>query len=558
MTSSVAAECKRGLGRSAHPAAEASQPLAALPRAAAAAALAVLALGCDLEQGFRDTGRTLFPNQTTYIDAPGIVITRGRYRSLNLGRGTTPLIFARSQDSEDASLYVFEFAGGGSCAMPGVGPFRIWLGGPLTYFEGETLHFANERCEVESLTLSGVGHPLFNPAPYFIVPTVEGQLLRVLPREESVEEVVAGVRAVFTYGTGQIVWAGDELVSTSNWRELEPLAEGVTRVVEDPSRIYFFEVDQTIYTADPRIVPRGVAPAVFMLFEDACELSGSPGWVYFYQPCEERRTKAFSTTFPTLVDLEADFDPRYLRVYIDENGDPWAAALRAVDPATNLGTLFVLDPDGEEHEIGTSAALEMTALVSEDDVTWLLALVDVAGDVGRVVRFAADGAFEELATGVLRTGGLSSIVSDFDGMLGNYATLTDGSFDVVAKRVPPRGFVQTNQGQTLISVFSNFDGATGTLTLGPGPVFRAGREVARGVPRSLHSFLEIGAGIPGVAYLTDFDFERGFGSLGYHNYELDLTAPIRERVSDFLPGFGGVVYVVADGPDVGIWWARAR
>lgn len=559
MTASFSAPFEVGHGRCAH------RPglvewIAPLLRGVAAAVLGVAACGCDIEQGFRDTGRTLFPNSTTYIDAPGIVIARGSYRSLNLGRGTTPLIFARSQDRDDASLYVLEFSGGGSCSIPDVGRFRIWNGGPLTYFEGDLLRFANERCEVEQLTLSGVGHPLFNPTPYFIVPTAEASLLRVQPHEESVEEVATDVRAVFSPRAGeQLVWAGDELLFTADWKELEPIATGVIRIVDAMNGVYILETDRGIESVDARSAARGSPPAVLSIFEDACELAGSPGWVYFYRPCEERRTRALSAAPPRLIDFDVEVDPRYARVYLTQQGEHWQGFLRDVDAATNLGTLFAIDPDGDEHQIGENAALEATDVVSEDGTTWLLALVDVAGNLGRVVRYAAgDAEPEELATGVVRAAGLSSIVSDFDGAVGNYAVLTGASFDVVAEGVPPDRFVQTNEEHSLFSVFSNFDGSTGTLTLGPGPVFRGGREVAQGVPRFYHAFLDVGAGIPGVAYVTDFDFERGTGRLGYHNYELDLTAPIHDGVSDFLPGFGGIVYVVAEGEDAGIWWARAR
>ena len=114
-------------------------------------------------------------------------------------------------------------------------------------------------------------------------------------------------------------------------------------------------------------------------------------------------------------------------------------------------------------------------------------------------RKTVDGSSVELARSVYTGSSPLELVINYDGQLGDYATLVDDELVTVAERIPPAGFRATNQNDTAYSVFSDYDGITGTLSVGPGPRPRSAekpRVIAEGVPRYFHDFLDRSTGLP--------------------------------------------------------------
>jgi hypothetical protein len=89
--------------------------------------LGVLSLGCDVVEGFSHAGSAIFPDEATYVNAPGLRIARGEFTTLNYTTQSNAItgpsinIRARGADPSDPSLTVIGFTDGTTCRIDGVG-----------------------------------------------------------------------------------------------------------------------------------------------------------------------------------------------------------------------------------------------------------------------------------------------------------------------------------------------------------------------------------------------------------------------------------------------------
>lgn len=519
--------------------------------------------GCDIEGGFRDTSDALFPKDTTYLDVPGIRVSAGSYRSLNLARGTEPLVLARPGDPDDSSLYVIRYGRSESCVIRDVGSYRFWDTGRVSYLEGDALRFADDRCQVRPIAIPDGRHPVTD-LPEAAVVKAGRTVLRVNFDSDTTEALAGDVSAVHALPAGYVVVAGDRLLAfTREWQPSSSLDIAEPRIVAEDDFL-LIENDEGIQRLTLNRRGDEVEVELRTIDAEGCSVNSSLGWLYYYSPCSKKKVVAWVDFDEPPLELGTGIDPRYVRVQsvaVPVREHRWMVFLRDVDEEDRVGTLMVRTPEGEEYEIGERAALSWLNLrTGSDGRVHGRTLVDVHGDVGRLVSWEQDGGVAELARDVFRDSPLNLLVN-FDGRVGDYAILQDDEVTVLAHGVPPNGFSYSGEEEGLISMFFDYDGASGTLALGRGPglsLREQPRVVGHGVRLNYYEFLDLTAGLPGIAYLANFDADAGIGQLAYHNFELDFSAPIRDGVSDFISGFGGVFYLVEDGPDAGIWWARAN
>ena len=85
-------------------------------------ALGLLAFvgGCDIVQGFQDAGDALFPEERTYLNAPGLRLVAGNYRDLNFANGDDLYLLARKPDDEGDDLIAMLYGSPRPCTIPQV------------------------------------------------------------------------------------------------------------------------------------------------------------------------------------------------------------------------------------------------------------------------------------------------------------------------------------------------------------------------------------------------------------------------------------------------------
>ena len=248
--------------------------------------------------------------------------------------------------------------------------------------------------------------------------------------------------------------------------------------------------------------------------------------------------------------MELDADKERSGARLDR--DYWFYSLR--DFESGGSTLWIRSPDGEEFMVGTGARLDRTRLDESGDFG--LALVDVAGETGRLVRWQRDGSVETLATNVLDG---SDLLVNFNGVVGDRARITEeGELEILLERVPRRDYDYQDQSRRWRALFDDSDGVTGTLSIDEsGSTTFANRKViARGVRHPRHQFLDVV--LPGIAYVSNYDPVSDTGRLEYNNLELLFRGIISEGVSDFIPAGNGILYTVPFGEARGVWIARAQ
>jgi hypothetical protein len=569
-----------------------------------------LAVGsCNIVQGFRDAGDTLFPEVKTYLEAPGFRLVSGNYRSMTLVASSELFLIARPADPEGTSLYSMRYADPKPCELRDVG--RYWAGGSeglgrsyIAYFPGGqssgTLSFSDEACRRSSYTLPGADLPPValieprqpvteqNPPRRSLVLRSEGNLVALSADAESSELLLERAGGVLGgVGPGFFVHHFEKDKDTDiskvaafdeNWDLIDTFGDGVVSwgvmggklFVEDSSGISSVAASDVGHA-------QGVTPKLFA--EGACALgfpAPSQRWLTMYSPCDEQKLVLWDDREEERVELGFDAVPWALRLLVpsktsrpDPMTDPlWAFFLRDIDNA-GLGTLVVRNLEGDEHVLGEHAALER-ASVNEDD-EYGYALTNVVGDTGDLVRWEPDGTTETLASRVLRDGtgvAWAPLIVDWDGSSGTSAHLVEGRLERRLERVPRRHFAYTNiHGR--VALFNEFDGESGTLSIGR-PVcpenasdctdkYYAPVPIARNVHHPRHDFLDKDEDfLPGIAYLADYDIDTDTGRFEYRNLELGFTSAINDGVADFMYAGNGLLYSVPYGEGAGIWLARAK
>ncbi|HEX6765786.1 MAG TPA: hypothetical protein VF103_09925, partial [Polyangiaceae bacterium] len=279
----------------------------------------------------------------------------------------------------------------------------------------------------------------------------------------------------------------------------------------------------------------------------------------YYSPCAEQKLALFDASASRTTHLDYVADPGSFAIELDPEAnaadpklerDYWFYSLR--QPGS---VLVARSPEGDEFEIGQNASFDRTNF--DGYGKWGLALVDVANETGRLVRWERDGTVETLATGVFT--GSSDVIINWNGVVGDRARINDdGELEVLLERVPRRDYEYQDSSRRWRAIFDDSDGVTGTLSIDDSGsrTFANKRVIARRVRHPRHQFLDVV--LPGIAYVSNYDAETDTGRLEYNNLELGFQGIISEGVSDFIPAGNGILYTVPFGEARGVWIARAQ
>jgi hypothetical protein len=558
------------------------QSMRARDRGARGVALAALLAcsGCDIVQGFENAGNALFPPEKTHLDAPGIRLVKGPFRRLDIAAGTDIFLLARSSDDADTALYVMRYAAPVPCSIPNVIRYEEAHGtlrdtALVAYLEENvaagTLRFADADCVVGDFSVEGAHLP-FDELERGFVLIAGGDLVVVDPSRRSVETVAKAVEAIDrnAFSGGHVVRAGGRLgLFRTDWTEIGWFGEGVVRL-ESVGRSLFYEGSGGIH----RLVPSGSTFTDSVVAADGCALrSRASTWALYREPCDGGQVKVYREKTGVASALPFEVQTNVVRLQSpasDPEADPgkdpfWFYYLRNVDEATGLGTLVLRNLEREEHEIGSFARLDRVSFSETPSVTQGYALVDIQGGLGRYVHFAPDGTVTDLATGVLDQ---DALITDYDVVTGtgNFAMEKDAGIGIIARRVPPSEFQISDSKQRWTTVFHEFDGESGRLSVVPGKLAVEESEdgliaprlktVAENVRHRRTRFMD--TVLPGVAYFTRFDADTQTSRLEYTNYELDFTSIVSDGVADFLLTPDSIIYTVPFGKNAGIWLVRAK
>jgi hypothetical protein len=569
-------------------------------------ALGAGAVACDVVQGFKHAGDALFPSVKTYLDAPGYRLVSGGYRDLVLLTSSELFVLARSAKDDDQTLYSIRYAVPTPCSIPNVG--RYWAGGSvdigqawIAYLHDAssrgTLSFSDTGCHVSPISLPDAELPYARVTPrdaegeletdrLLLLVRSAGRLLLVDPASSEEPKLLVEPADGLVTGVGKmnenlILSNGQLLVFDEDWNYLTTFAEGVVGLGQLGDGVYFEDANG-IQRATPTL--RGGMPVidVEVIAADGCELAfpaPSHHWLGFFSPCADQTLALYDESKKELTRPELSVpDPRALLLSPDPtaSGTPaldldqlWAFFLRDIDYSSGTGTVVARSPAGDELVLGVHGALERTTLDKSGDFG--LALVDLDGATGSLVRWEPDGTLTPLAANVLREGtgqSFADAMIDWDGTAGTLAQVNGGNVYPVLERVPQRGFAYQDLHKRQ-ALFSDYDGENGTLSIGelacaPGTThcereYYVPHAIARGVHHPGHAFLDDTTDfLPGIGFLDEYDVEHGTGRFQYRNLELGFTSVVSEGVSDFVFAGNGMLYAVPYGDGAGIWLARAK
>jgi hypothetical protein len=544
-----------------------------------------LLAGCDIVQGFQDASAAVFPSEKTYLDAPGFRLARGNYRGLGFASGSSLYLLARSSESSNSSLYSMLYADPRPCELPNIKAHRPSEGvfptaSTIAFIEEGTnrgtLRFADGTCRLYDLAVPDSTLP-FAELPEGFVIYQGSDLVLVNPVTGTTDKLVTGGAYVGSVGPFYLIHSAGRLGAfRSDWKEAGWFGKRVIGLGNAGPSLYFEDGDGIHRLtpsggADPTIAETVIAPGGCTLGFPR-PLGGAESWVTYYAPCADKRLMAHGETSGRSSAVGIVADPRYVAFMPGRpslNGDPgidpfFVFFLADVDTSTGLGSLRMQTPDGLQKTLGESAPLDRVTVVTSAAGVHGYALLDVNGDLGRFVRWEADGATQELATRVVRN--TNDLVIDFDGETGSFALpTTGGGIAVVAERVVPRGFKSRDAKDRWTAVLQDVKETVGTLSItdhpldfdqaaqtpGPPPNLEI---IARGALGRIHFVTSV----PGIAYLTNYDAKLDVGRLDYRNLELRFTATVSNGVSDYVPTGDGVIYTVPFGGGAGIWHVRSR
>jgi hypothetical protein len=580
-----------------------------LARAREIALLASVAFcsACDIVQGFDNAGDALFPPVETYLDVPGYQMTTGHYRYLDMVTTSEPYILARSTTTNDNALYIMRFNAPKPCAIPNVA--RYWTDGSATtspgyvaYFDTTNsgiLNFADLNCKLYELPLRNANLPV-SYAPKGLVLQVGSQL----GSEPGSELVIAepATRSLYTLaGSVQAVDVAHRLVLTPppfgligvydyDWTLVNFVGNNVAAWASAFDAT-FFQDDDGIHRMTITDTTTSRVIGTSLIASDACDLTILPttphvNLVAFHEPCGSKNIVVWDAQTRQMTPLNLDVDIQHLKIagqspnaHPNLATDPFFALyLTDVIAASNTGNLHLRSPDGTDQVLGSGAALERADFASDTasgNYTGGFALLDVDGETGRFVHFALDGSVNDVVTNVIRSPAESAwtrLVVAVDDQLGNLVEVVGGQPVTVAENVPRSRYAYLNHFdgnplQNSLAWFHDLTGETGTLSLaapdpssdvlddqGHEPLYR-GTAVAHDVFAAGHGFM---ANLPGFVYFSNWDDNRGTGSLEYTNVELEFSATVSDGVSDYLQPGSGLLYTVPYGSAAGVWLARGK
>jgi hypothetical protein len=533
---------------------------------------------CDIVQGFEDAGNALFPPEKTHLDTPGIRLVKGPFRHLDIAAGTDIYLLARSSDAADLALYVMRYAAPKPCAIPNVVRYEEAHGtlrdkALVAYLEENvaagTLRFADADCVVSDFTVP-LGHLPFDEVERGFVLIAGADLVVVDPSEGSIETVASAVERIDrnAFSGGHVVSAGGRLgMFRTDWTEIGWFGKDVVRL-DAVGRSLFYEGAGGIH----RLTPSGSTFSDTVIAAGGCsQRSRASTWLLYNDPCAGGPVNVYREKTEKVSELPFDVATNAVRLQspasnpeADPGTDPfWFFYVRDVD-ANGLGTLLFRNLEREEHVLGSLARLDRVTFSETSSVTQGYALVDIQGGLGRYIHFDAAGQVTELATSVVDQ---DALITDYDGVSGKFALEKDARIGVIAERVPPSDFQIGDIKQRWTTIFHEFDGDSGRLSVVPGKLAveeGSGGElvtprlklVSNNVRHRRTRFMD--TVLPGVAYFTGLDEATSTSRLEYTNYELDFTSVVADGVADFLLTPDSIIYTVPFGDNAGIWLVRAK
>ncbi|MEI9951669.1 MAG: hypothetical protein WDO74_22485 [Pseudomonadota bacterium] len=546
-------------------------------------------MGCNIVQGFQDAGDTLFPEQKTYLAAPGVQLLSGGYHDVGLAVGADIYLLARRTDDTQNGLVSVPYGNPQPCVIPSV--VRYWASSNLTrrppllaYFKEDasrsTLHFADANCRTFELELADALLPVAETESSVVV-WAGSDLWQVTPESGQQQQLAVAVMGVARrpFEQGFVVQAGGRLaLFNSDWA---PQGEFGAQVVSLrlAGNTVFFSDSAGVH----RLISGPQGPVDQVLAADACGL-GMQGstWATFRAPCSGGSVFAVHEPSGNQFELPFDADPERLKLVpargsrgLDPSRDPfWFFGIRDGDSDATRGTLVVKPPSGDEFTLGAHATFQQLSLLESPEETHGYALVEVAGDgSGRYLWWDSQGRTKVLAEHVLSQA--SRLVVDFDGSLGKLAVTSGDRLLVVAEGVPWPEFEYRDSTRQWTVLFhdlilpgqahgqngqlSVFYGTLDALQATPLTAPLAAPDLQVIAPTAgVFRVAALGQVLSGVMYLADFDEQSGTGRLDYRNLDLRFTAHVNDGVSDYRVLDNQVLYAIPRGENAGIWLASSK
>ncbi len=545
--------------------------------------------GCNIVQGFQDAGDTLFPDQKTYLAAPGVRLVPGGYHQLGFAVGADIYLLARGTDDTTDALYSMPYVDPRPCSIPGVGRFwatRSSTRHPplLAYFSDDasrgTLHFADANCNTFDLTFDDAGLPIAETESSLVIWAGSDLWLATPELGQKVllaTDVTDVQRGAFTLGF--MVRTGGQLALFSgDWQPQGLFGDQVVSL-----RL----AGNTMFFSDSAGVHRlslgsgGVQDDV--LAADACGLGTQDGtWATYRSPCSGGAVFAVHAPSGNQFELPFDADPQRLKLVpargsrgADPSQDPfWFFGMRDGDSDATQSTLVVKPPAGKEFTLGAHSTFQQLSLLESADETHGYALVDVASDgSGRYLWWDAEGHTKQLAEHALSQP--SRLIVDFDGSVGKLAVTSGDRLLVLTEGVPWPQFEYRDSTREWTALFHHLilpgqpHGQNGQLS-----VFYGSLDALLGTPitapftapdlqpvapsAAVFRISALGQVLSGVIYLADFDEQSGTGRLDYRNLDLRFTAHVADGVSDYAVVQDQVLYAVPRGENAGIWLVSGK
>jgi hypothetical protein len=560
-------------------------------------ALLVLALaiagysfvGCNVVQGFQDAGDTLFPEQKTYLAAPGVRLVSGGYHSVDFAVGADIYLLARSTDDTLGRLTSMPYGDPRPCVIPSVG--RYWASSNLArrppllaYLNDDanrgTLHFADANCRSFELELNDAALPIAETESSVVV-WAGSDLWLVTPETGEQQNLAVGMTDIARrpFGDGFVVRAGGRIALFKN--DWTPQGEYGAQVgsMRLSGNTVFFSDNAGVH----RLVsgPQGLEDHV--LAADACGLGmQDTTWATFRAPCSGGPVFAVHEPSGNQFQLPFDADPERLKLVpargsrgLDPSQDPfWFFGMRDGDSEASQRTLVVKPPGGEEFTLGAHSTFQQLSLLESPEETHGYALVDVGGDgSGRYLWWDSHGQTKVLAEHVLSSP--SRLVVDFDGSLGKLAVASGDRLLVLTGGVPWPAFEYRDSTRQWTVLFhdlilpgqphgqngqlSVFYGTLDALQATPLTAPLSAPDLQMIAPSAgVFRVAALGQVLSGVMYLADFDEQSATGRLDYRNLDLRFTAHVNDGVSDYRVIDDQVLYTVPRGKNAGIWLVSGK
>ncbi|MET0790129.1 MAG: hypothetical protein ABW061_01285 [Polyangiaceae bacterium] len=546
-------------------------------------------ISCNIVQGFQDAGDTLFPEQKTYLAAPGVHLVTGGYRELDFAVGADIYLLARGTDDQTGGLVAMPYADPRPCVIPSVG--RYWasrnpsrLPPLLAYFNEDanrgTLHFADANCVTFELSFSDAPLPV-GETDTSIVVWSGTDLWLAKPESGQRDKLAADVTDVTrgAFGQGFVVRSGGRIaLFKSDWTKQAEFGAQVVSVRLAANTVFFSDS-----AGVHRLNQSGQGLQDQVLAADACALGMQDAtWATFRSPCSGGSLFAVHEPTGNQFKLPFEADPQRLKLVrarastgSDPSKDPfWFFGMRDGDSDATRATLVVKPPTGDEFTLGAHATFQQLSLLETADETHGYALVDVGSDgSGRYLWWDSQGQTKVLAEHALSQP--SRLVVDFDGSLGKLAVTSGDRLLVLTEGVPWPQFeyrdstrawtvlfhdlIAPGQPQGQNGQLSVFYGTLDALLATPLTAPFAAPELRPIAPNvGVFRVQALGQVLSGVMYLADFDEQSGTGRLEYRNLDLRFTAHVNDGVSDYAVVQDQVLYAIPRGENAGIWLVSGK